>query len=157
VIRAREPAGPRPHDDEALPVQRRKRLFDGVFCQLQPEVAEEALDVSDADGFIVVLAIAHALARVIADPPGHRRHGVVLHDRQVPVEETLVLHIVQVLLDLLPGGTGVVTGWSLVAVDGAIEAKVAGRKQLLSGFLGGRGSHAGDGKTEMQRDLRALY
>src|SRR6202044_3606811 len=48
------------------------------------------------------------------------------------------------LLDLLPGGTGVVARRHLVPVHRPEEPEVAGREQPLALLLGGRRGHAGD-------------
>src|SRR5262249_47245530 len=93
----------------------------------------------------------------VADPAGDRRHRVVLEDRDVPVEEPLVLDVVQVLLDLLAGGAGVVARRGLVPVDGPVEPEVAGREESLAVLLGRWGSHPGDGELQVRRNPGAAY
>jgi hypothetical protein len=75
----------------------------------------------DGDRAVQFDPVAGRLARVVADPPGDRRHRVVLENRDVPVEIAVVFDVIQVLLDLLAGRAGVVAGRRLVAVDRPVE------------------------------------
>src|SRR6266545_4632002 len=156
VVGAAEPAGPGADHGDVLAVERRQRWRDRVVGQRQAVVAEVALDVADADGLVVVLAVTGALAGVVADPTGDRGHRVVFHDGQVAVQEALVLDVVEVLLDLLAGGARVVAGRHLVAVDGPEEAEVLGREQLLAGLLGGCRRDAGEREPQVLGDSGAL-
>src|ERR671919_379626 len=137
VVSARESSRTRADDGDALAVDGRNRVRDRIFCQLEAEVPEEAFDVANPDGLVVILAIAGSFTGVVADASGNRWHWVVFDDGHVAVEETLVLDVVEIPLDLFPGWTRVVAGRRLVPVDGAEEAEVAGGEQLLARLLGG--------------------
>jgi len=60
------------------------------------------------------------------------------------VEETFVLDVVQVLLDLLAGRAGVIARRRLVPVHRPVEPEVPGGEQPLAFLLGRRGSHSRD-------------
>src|SRR5581483_4382329 len=153
VVRGGQATGAGPDDGDCLAVERRD--LDRLLGELKAEVTEEPLHGPDADGFVVFRAVAGRLARVVADPAGDAWHRVVLEDRAVTVEVAVVLDEVQVLLDLLAGGAGVIAGRGLVLIDRAEEAEVAGGKEPLAFLLGGRGSDARDGKPQVLGDVRA--
>jgi hypothetical protein len=144
-------------DGDRRAVQRRQVGLDRVLGQLESEVAEEALDVPDADRLVVLGAVARRLARVVADPAGDRRHRVVFHDRQVAVEVTVVLHEVEVFLDLLPSRARVVARRHLVPVHGPEESEIPRRKEPLPLFLCRRRGDPRDGQPQVLWDVRPAY
>src|SRR6202008_1303116 len=105
----------------------------------------------------VLPAVARGFAGVVADPAGDRRHRVVLEDRQVPVEEALVLEVVQLLLDLLAGRAGVVARRGLVPVHRPVEPEVAGGEEPLPVLFGRWRSHPGDGELQVRPNPGAAY
>ena len=157
VIGGREAGRAGADDGDRGPVQRRQRVLDRLLGEVQAVVAEEALHAADADRLVVLGPVAGRLARVVADPAGDRRHRVVFHDREVAVEVALVLHEVQVLLDLLAGRAGVVARRRLVLVDRPEEPEVAGGEEPLAFFLGRGRGHPGDGQLQVRRDPGAAY
>jgi hypothetical protein len=157
MVGARKSPWARADDRDVLAVQLRERLFDRILYQREAEVSEETLDVANADGFVMILAVTRRLAGVIADPPRNRRHWIVLHDGEIAVEKAIMLDEVEVFLDLLACGTSVITRGRLVSVNGTVEAKVSCGKELLAGLFGGSGSHPSQRKAQVLRDPRALY
>src|ERR1017187_5268420 len=145
VVRAGQAGRTGTDDGDRGAVERGQGSGDRVLRQRQPVVTEEALDGADPDRLVVRRPVARGLARVVADPAGDRRHRVVFHDRQVAVEVALVLHVVQVLLDLLAGGARVVAGWRLVLIDRPEGAEITGGEEPLPFLLGRRRRHSGDG------------
>src|SRR5918992_124358 len=137
VVRAGQSSRPRADHGDALSVDGRDRIFDRILRQLQAEVPEEALDVADSDRLGMILTISGSLPGGGADASRYRRHRIVIDDGHIAVEKAFVLDVVEVPLDLLPGGTCVVAGRHLVPVDGTEESEVARGEQLLSRFLGG--------------------
>ncbi len=118
-------------DDRDLLAVRGTGLHD-VARQRLTEVAEEPLDCTNGDRFVVLPAITGLLARVIAHAAGHRRKRHVFLDERVRVQILAPLHQVEIALNLFVGAAGVVTRRHLVAVHRPDRAPVARGKQILS-------------------------
>src|SRR5262249_62203302 len=105
---------------------------DDVASQRLSEVAEEPLHRANRDRLVVLAAIARLLARVIADPPGHRRERHVLLDQRIGVEILAALDEIEVALNLLVRAAGVVARRHLVAIHRTDPPPAARREQHLS-------------------------
>ena len=139
VVGRREPRGPRADDQHLLAGGRGGRVE--LPAALERLVAEEVLDRVDADGGVELRPVARALARVVADAPHHRGHGVVLHERAPGRLVVAALGVEEPALDVLARGAGVVAGRQAVEVLGAQRAPGAG----VVGEAGARVQRDGEG------------
>ena len=142
VVGGGEPGGPGTHHQNPLAGRLGRRLHSPAV--LDRLVAEEALDRVDAHRLVELAAVAGGLARVVADAPHDRRERVVLHDLTPGclVAVAAVLGVVEPLLDVLAGRTGVVAGRQPVDVDGPLGAPAAGL--------------VGEARADVQRDREGL-
>ena len=82
-------------------------------------VSQEPLDRMDADRFVNLLAVAHLLARVIADAAMDRRHRIVADDDVPGLAVVASLRLGEPGLDVFAGRAGVVARRQAVHIDRA--------------------------------------
>src|SRR5450631_16123 len=109
------------HAFAAFDVWRRKAPI-----ELDRLVAEEPLDRIDADRFVDLRPIAGALAGVIADPPHHRGHRVVLCELAPCAFVVARFRVVEPRLDVFAGWTGMIARRQAIHIDRTHGAPGAG-------------------------------
>ena len=132
MMRARQPA--RPAADNQDPLARRLGGERRCPAFLERQITQEPLDGVDAHRAVELAAIAVILARMIADPPVHRRHRVVSDQGFPGFAEAAGLGVRQPRLDVLAGRTGIVTRRQQVEVDRPLAAYRSGA--ALEGEIG---------------------
>ncbi len=115
VIGGGQPAGTGAYDQDALAARRTLDARRPAFARRH--VAEEPLDRMDADRGIEVVAVTTGFARMVADPPMHRRQRVVAHDRVPGLPVFPRLRQIEPCLDVLAGWAGVIAGRHEVDID----------------------------------------
>src|SRR5664280_242705 len=89
-------------------------------------VAEETLDRIDPNSFVDLRPIAGALAGVIADPPHHSGHRVVLREHVPGTFVVARFRVVKPRLDVFAGRTGMIARRQAVHIDRTHRAPRAG-------------------------------
>src|SRR5450759_1340430 len=89
-------------------------------------VAEEMLDRIDSNRFVDLRPIAGALAWVIADPPHHGGHRVVLREHAPGTFVVARFRLVEPRLDVFAGRTGMIARRQAVHIDRTHGAPGAG-------------------------------
>ena len=124
VVGGRQTA--RPGADHEHPLAAADRWIVEAPPLLQREVAEEPLDRMNRDGAVEVGAVAHALARVVADPPVDRGQRIVGDQLAPRLLVSARLGVREPGLDVLAGRAAGVARRQQVDVDGAALADRAG-------------------------------
>ena len=94
--------------------------------ELDRLVAEETLDRIDADGFIDLRPVTGALAGVIADPPHHGGHRVVLRELAPGTFVVARFRVVEPRLNIFTGRAGMIARRQAVHIDRTHGAPGAG-------------------------------
>jgi hypothetical protein len=89
------------------------------FCG---QVAQKSLYGVYANRTVQLLAIAVIFARVVANPPVYRGHGIVADERFPSVPMLSSLNQGKPLLNVLAGRAGMIAGWQEIDIERSARA-----------------------------------
>jgi hypothetical protein len=134
----------RPRADDQHPLAARHGLESRGEAFLDGVVAEKALDGVNADGLVQLAPVAAFLAGVVADAAHDGRQRIVFHQSLPGRGIVATFGVIEPLLDVLAGRTGVVAGRQAIHIVGPQRAPG-------SGLIGETGAGIeGDGERQVR-------